>query len=187
MKASVHIELSGAKLAPVTATRRPPSARRARAELDVTECGVGHAAIDVGHHREGRVHQHDARRDAGAEMIVDLRGVETGDGAVLKEEVEEPGACFRQLVENKRAAGKLRENGKQPGAGRRFQHVVGGRDHGGRAGGESEWDRRRELLQRLALLRAAGVGGEKVRDLREHRLHSGRRAGFAEKRLAVFA
>ena len=79
-KASVHVGLSGAQLAPVIATSRPPSARRAERRGDVAQGGVGHAAIDVRERRERRVHQHDARNDAGVEMIVDLRGVEAGDG-----------------------------------------------------------------------------------------------------------
>ena len=41
---------------------------------------VRHAPIDVRHRREWRVHQNHARRDAGVEMIVDLRRVEAGDG-----------------------------------------------------------------------------------------------------------
>ena len=52
---------------------------------------------------------------------------------------------------------------------------------------EAKRDRRRELLERLALLGAARVGGEKARDLREHRQCGGRRPGFTEKHFAVFA
>ena len=48
---------------------------------DVAKCRIRHAAIDIRHRREGRVHQHDARHDAGIEMIVDVRGVEAGDVA----------------------------------------------------------------------------------------------------------
>ena len=88
-------------------------------------------------------------------MIVDLRRVEAGDGDAGKEEIEEPGACVRQFVEHERAAGKLRENGEQAGSGRRLQHEVGRRDRGGGARREAERDRRRELLERLALLGAA--------------------------------
>ena len=35
--------------------------------------GVRHAALDIGHDREGRIHQHDAGHHGGIEMIVDLR------------------------------------------------------------------------------------------------------------------
>ena len=43
------------------------------------------------------------------------------------------------------------------------------RDGGRGVRREPERDRRRELLERLALLGAARVGGEKARDLRQHR------------------
>ena len=42
--------------------------------------------IDIRHRREWRVHQHDARDDAGVEMIVDLRGVEARDGRCRERE-----------------------------------------------------------------------------------------------------
>ena len=137
--------------------------------------GVGHAAIDIRERRERRVHQHDARNDAGVEMIVDLRGVEAGDGDAGEQMAEQPGARLGQLVENERPAGELGEDGEQAGAGRRLQHEIGGRDRGGGAGREAERDRRRELLKRLALLGAARVGGKKARDLGQHRQHGGGR------------
>ena len=143
---------------------------------DVAQGGVGHAAIDIRERREGRVHQHDARNDAGVEMIVDLRGVEAGDGDAGEQMAQQPGARLGQLVENERAAGEFGEDGEQPGAGRRLQHEIGGRDRGGGAGREAERDRRRELLKRLALLGAARVGGKKARDLGQHRQHGGRRS-----------
>ena len=52
---------------------------------DMPQGSVGHAAIDVGDGREWRVHQHDAWRDTGIEMIVDMRGVEARDGDAGKE------------------------------------------------------------------------------------------------------
>ena len=91
--------------------------------------------------------------------------------------VEQPGAGLGQFVQDERAAGQLGEDGEQAGAGRRLQHEIGGRDRGGGGGGEAERDRRRELLKRLALFGAARVGGEKARDLRQHRQHGGRRSG----------
>ena len=75
--------------------------------------GVGHAAIDMGARRERRVHQHDARRDAGVEMIVDLRGVEAGDGDAGEEMAEQAGAGLGKFVENERRAGELGEDGEQ--------------------------------------------------------------------------
>ena len=50
--------------------------------------------------REWRVHQHDARDDAGIEMIIDLRGVEACRGGGGKEPVENAGAGVGKLVEN---------------------------------------------------------------------------------------
>ena len=47
--------------------------------------GVGHAAIDIGERGERRIHQHDARRHSGVEMIVDLRRVEFCHGDARKE------------------------------------------------------------------------------------------------------
>ena len=63
---------------------------------------VGHAAIDVGERRERRVHNHDARSDAGVEMIVDLRGVETCDGDAWKEMAQKSGPRLCKFVENER-------------------------------------------------------------------------------------
>ena len=70
----------------------------------MSQGSVGHAAIDVGNGREWRVHQHDAWLDAGIEMIVDMRGVETGDGDAGKEKREKLRAGFGELVENERCA-----------------------------------------------------------------------------------
>ena len=89
--------------------------------------------------------------------------------------VEQRRACLGQLVQHERTTGDLGEDGEQPGAGRGLQNPIGRRD--GRRGGdrEAKRDRRRELLERLALLGATRVGGEKARDLREHRQCGGRR------------
>ena len=40
---------------------------------------LGRPAIDIGHGRERRVHQDDARARGRVEMIVDPRGIECGD------------------------------------------------------------------------------------------------------------
>ena len=87
---------------------------------------VRHAPIDIRHRREGRVHQDDARRDPGVEMIVDLRRVEAGDGDAREEVVEQRRARLGQLVQHERAAGEFGEDGEQPGASRRLQHPIGG-------------------------------------------------------------
>lgn len=52
-------------------------------------------------------------------------------------------------------AGELGVNRKEPGAGARFEHEVVGRDRRRHTGDDTEFDRRRELLERLALF---GVG-----------------------------
>ena len=101
--------------------------------------------------------------------------------------VEQRRASLGQLVQHQRAAGDLGENGEQPDASGRLQHAVGRRNACGRAGRNAKRDRGRELLERLALHGAARMGGEEVRDLRQHRQQGGRRTGSTEKRLAVFA
>jgi hypothetical protein len=120
-------------------------------------------------------------------MIVDLRRVEASYDDPREEVVEQRRACLGQLVQHERTAGDLGEDGEQSGAGRGFQHVIGRRN--GRRGRdrEAKRDRRRELLQRLALLGATRVGREKARDLREHGQCGGRRPSFMEKHFAVFA
>ena len=98
-----------------------------------------------------------------------MRGVEARDGDAGKEMVEQPRARLGQLVQYERCAGDFREDGEQASAGRGLQHEVGRRDRRRGARREAERDRRRELLERLALLGAARVGGEKAGDLGQHR------------------
>ena len=50
-------------------------------------------------------------------MIVDVRGVETGDGGAGKEERKKVGAGFGEFVENEGRARQLGQDGEQPGAG----------------------------------------------------------------------
>ena len=59
-------------------------------------------------------------------MIVDLCRIEAGDGNGRKEGGEEIGAGGGQLVERERAAGNLRQDGEETGAGGRLQHPVVG-------------------------------------------------------------
>jgi hypothetical protein len=169
----------GAKLAPVIATSRPPGARRARPRRH-GDRRVGNAALDIGHHREWRVHQHDAGHDGGIEMIVDLRGVEARDGNGREREVSRSARVSASSLRTS-AAGGLGEDAKQAGAGRRLQHAVGRGDGCGR--------RRRK---------PSGIGVEncwkawpppnaRVRrqqsdDLRQRGEPCSRRPGFAEKR-----
>ena len=147
----------------------PAFAQPRQGRGDMAKRRVRHAPIDVRHRREGRVHQNHARRNPGVEMIVDLCRVEAGDGDAREQVIEQRRAGLGQLVQDQRAAGQLGEDGEQSGAGRRLEHPIGGRDGGGGARRDPERDGRRELLERLALLGAASVGGEKIRDLRQHR------------------
>jgi hypothetical protein len=136
-------------------------------------CGVGYAAFDIGHCRERRVHQHDAGRDGGIEMIVDLGRVEAGDGNGREEKRQQAGAGVGQLVEDERAAGDLGEDGEQAGAGRRLQHPVG-----------------RVIAAAWAATRPSGIGVEncwKVWLSAERRVCVGRRLAIfdsAERRAA---
>jgi hypothetical protein len=113
-------QIVGRKLAPVIAPVFRRQTRQRRGDMAI--CGVGYAAFDIGHCGERRVHQHDAGRDGGIEMIVDLGRVETGDGNGREEKRQQAGAGVGQLVEDERAAGDLGEDGEQAGAGRRLQH-----------------------------------------------------------------
>ncbi|CEG10271.1 hypothetical protein BN961_03709 [Afipia felis] len=148
---------------------------------------VGDTPLDIGEDREWRVHHHDCWDGRRVEMIVDLGCVEAGHGNGRKEGGDECGPGFGEFVEDKRAAGDLGEDGEQAGAGRWFEHAIGGCDGGRSDRGQAERDRRRELLEGLRLLGAARVGGQKSRDLAEQRNRRSRRPGFAQKRLSVFA
>ena len=94
---------------------------------DMAIGGIRHPAADVRHRRERRVHQHGGRRDGAIEVIVDLRRVEAGHAKVGEEVGEQIGPGLGQLVKGERAAGGLRENGQEAGAGGRLQHAVAGR------------------------------------------------------------
>ncbi len=150
---------------------------------DVAIGGVGDAPFDVRADREGRVHQHHVRAHIGIEVVVDLRGVEARDGGGREQDGEKVGPRGGQLVQRERAARKIGEGGEQAGAGRRLEHEVTGGDRRGAGRDEPERDRRRELLERLALLRAAGVGRQQRRDLAQHgelRSDRARQQGGAE-------
>ena len=121
------------------------------------------------------------------EVIVDLGGVEARDGDGRKEGGEQRRSCLGQLVQDKRAAGNLGEDGEEAGSGRRLQHAVRRPDGGCGEGREAERGRRRELLEGLALGGAAGVSREKAGDLGQGGKAQSRRVGFAEQRLSVFA
>ena len=89
---------------------------------------LGTAAIDIGHGREGRVHQDDARADARVQMIVDLCGVQASDGATREQEPQKIGAGVSELVERQSTARDLSEDREKPGPGRRLKDEVTGHD-----------------------------------------------------------
>jgi hypothetical protein len=120
-------------------------------------------------------------------MIVDLRCVEARDCDGREEGGEEAGAGLRQFVEDQRRARNLGQDGEQTSPGGRFEHAIGRCDGSRARRDESERDGRRELLERLAFKGAAGVRGKQTGDFCDQRQGSGRRAGFVQKRFAVFA
>ncbi len=137
--------------------------------------------------REWRVHQHDGGHGRGGQVIVDLRRVEPSDGNRGKQRSQQVGAGRGEFVEDQRAAGGRGQDGEQPGSGRWFQHAVGRRDRRRRQRSEAQWQRRRELLERLAFLGSARVRRQQSDDARQHGKPCSRRVGLAEQRLSVFA
>jgi hypothetical protein len=148
---------------------------------------VGATPVDMGERRERRVHQHHGGRGAGVEMVVDAGGIEARDADIREEMAEQAGARLGELVQDERGAGKLGEDGEQPGAGRRLEDMVGGDNRRGRARDEGQRNRRRELLQLLALDRAPRVAGEQPRHPGEHRQQRGGRSGARRHGAAVLA
>ena len=101
-------------------------------------------------------------------MVVDVGCVVPGDGNTSEQTVEQPRARLGELVQGEAATRELGMDGEEPGPGRGFEHEVGGCDRRRSARGEAELDRGGELLERLALLRAAGVGRKQHRQLGKH-------------------
>jgi hypothetical protein len=56
-----------------------------QSRADMPERGVGRTASYTHHHREGRVHDHDAGTDGWCQMVVDLRGINARDGCCREE------------------------------------------------------------------------------------------------------
>ena len=160
---------------------------------DVPKGGVRHRAIDMGERRERRVHQHDAGRDRRIETIVDLRGVEAVDACGWKQEPEKLRPGLGEFVEAERRAPEFREDREQACSRRRLEDEIIRGQRGGGAGGKAQRDRGRELLQRLALGRAAGVGGQQRRNSLENRKlrrrgrHRARSAGAILRRNSTVA
>ena len=148
---------------------------------------IGHAPGDIGHDRERRIHQDHGRDGVRREVIVDLGGVEPGDGIGRKDGGQQIGAGLGQFVQDQRTSRNLGEDRKQAGAGRRLQHNVARSDASGGDGGESERRRRGKLLERLALLGAARMRRQETGDFGDGGKPRRRRRGLAEKRLSEFA
>ena len=119
-------------------------------------------------------------------MIVDLRGVETGDGSPRKEEAQEVGAGVGQLVQRETAAGDLDEDRQKPGPGRRLEDEVTRGDLCCSESRQAHRQRRRELLEPLHLLRTAGMRGQEARHLGEDRQQCHGRARPGQKGAAEF-
>ena len=143
----------------------------------MAEGGVCHPPLDMRRDREGRVHQHHRGCDGRIQIVVDLRRVVAADGGAWEQMAEQVCAGLSELVQRQDAAGEGGEDGEQPSAGGRFQHQVARRDRGGDAGREAERDRRRELLERRALLGAARMRGRQRGQLGQHGEHPRRAAG----------
>ena len=144
------------------ATRRPPSASRAKADEDVPKGGAPDLAIDMRGNGEGRVHQHDARPDGAIEAIVDLRRVVARNGEIREQQAEEISANVGEFVERKRHAVPFTKNRQQPGAGRQVEdNLVALNDCSRDRRDEAKTERRRELLIRwLSSERRVCVGGQ---------------------------
>ena len=134
---------------------------------DMAQGGIGNGAIDMRCGRERWVHQHDARSHGIVEMVVDVRRVVASRRSTGKELPKQSRAGFRQLIQGQPAAREFSKDGEQARTGRGLEHDIGRGDRSRGGGGECELDRRRELLQRLALLGAPRMGGQKRRDLAE--------------------
>src|SRR3546814_5857118 len=64
-------------------------------------------------------------------MVMDLRGVVTGDGAIAEQPGQHFGADLGQFIEEQVRASVLGVDGEQAGSSRWLQHHVAGSDGGG--------------------------------------------------------
>ena len=155
---------------------------------DMTERCIGHAAVDIGDGRERRVHQHDAgrrcrcrddrrcaRRRSGSPRCRE-RGVTRSPARVSANSLrtsEAPASSARMASSPVPADGsRTRSAGVIAAASARHK---------------TERNRRAELLERLALFGAAGMGRKKAGDLGQHRQHGDRRCGACAHRRAELA
>ena len=150
------------------------------------ERGVAHPALDMGGDRERRVHQHDGRAHRCIEPIVDLRGVVPRHADAREQRAQNIATRLRQLIQSERRARKFREYRDEAGSRRRLQHEIGGNKTRGDAGDKAKSDRRRELLQGLALFRTTALGRQESGNLSQHGDEIGGRLGARPHRRAVF-
>src|SRR3546814_19714535 len=91
-------------------------------------------------------------------MVMDVRGVVTGDGAIAEQPGQHFGADLGQFIEEQVRASVLGVDGEQAGSSRWLQHHVAGSDGGGDRRDDAKSGRCRELLQRLGGLGWARMG-----------------------------
>ena len=141
-------------------------AKERRAQMTIIRSRA--AALHMQRGGEWRVHQDDARARRRGQVVVNLLGVEAGDRYARKQESQEIGARRGDFIERQRSALKLGEDGELARAGGGFEHAIGGGDRRGDGRDETQLQRRRELLELLALLGAARVRRRERRELAEH-------------------
>src|SRR6266436_10276205 len=108
--------------------------------------------------REGRIHQHDARRDAGIEVVVDVSGVKPRRADGGKEQAKNAGSTLGELVEDKGSAGQVGEDGKEACARRWFHDNVRGRERSSDTGDKCQPYRCRELPERFTFFGPTSLG-----------------------------
>lgn len=95
----------------------PAAGKPGQGRAQVIAGGVAIAALDLGRHGEGRVHQDHARGNARIQPVVDLGCVELRDRTGRVQRRQEPGPGRGQLVEMEARAAQLGVDREQPGAG----------------------------------------------------------------------
>ena len=96
--------------------------------------------------RKRRVHQHDIRRNARIEHLVDQFAIVTRNHCFGKQAGESGGALAGELVEYEPCVGFLRPEGQQAGARRRLEDRVALAKYAGARGEPGKPGRRCELL-----------------------------------------
>jgi len=132
-------------------------------------CRLGGAGIDIGHDRERRVHQDDARAQPRVEMIVDLRRVKARDRSTRKQAAQKIGAGVGKLVQREAAARDFREDRQKPSPSRWLQHQIARGDLCGSQRRQPHGQRRGELLEPLHLLGPPRLGRQKAGHLGKDR------------------